>query len=196
MNLLLDSINIIVEMDFMNKCCEMRLKLTKLLTSSKNYKGEIMRKIQIIILTICFFYGTSGFTQKKLEEYNGYWWEGMNTVEKFRFLEGYTYCFACVEIAILAKPAVDVLTKKEKRVKTKEEFDVLFYLYDSFNFSNVSYGEFIDGIDNIYKDYANKRIPVMQIIILVAARVKGKINNEELELRLVGLRKGYHQRNN
>ena len=52
----------------------------------------------------------------------------------------------------------------------------------------VSYFRLMEGIDELYKDYANKNIPIFAIGKLASKRITGKIKTEDIEKELQRLR--------
>ena len=54
--------------------------------------------------------------------------------------------------------------------------------------SHVSYFRLMEGIDELYKDYANKNIPIFAIATLAAKKITGKIKTEDVEKELQRLK--------
>lgn len=61
----------------------------------------------------------------------------------------------------------------------------------SYDIAGVRFGQLVDGTDEVYRDYANKHIPIYEILPLVAQRARGEIDNKKMESRLQSLRKKY-----
>ena len=46
--------------------------------------------------------------------------------------------------------------------------------------SGAAYGQIADGVDEFFKDYANRHIPIFAVATLVAKRITGKIREEDI----------------
>lgn len=57
-----------------------------------------------------------------------------------------------------------------------------------FKCTKVSCGQMKEGIDEFYRDYANRDIPVFMLLPFVCKRVKGEINQDSIEKELQKLR--------
>jgi len=55
----------------------------------------------------------------------------------------------------------------------------------------ATYGQVMDGVNELYKDYANKKIPVHCLATIVCKRVRGELDIEDMERELQRLRKRY-----
>jgi len=53
----------------------------------------------------------------------------------------------------------------------------------------AQFGQIVSGVDELYKDYANKHIPIFAIATLVQKRITGEIKINEVEPVLQKLRK-------
>ena len=83
------------------------------------------------------------------------------------------------------------LTERSPRIFAKQEdlSKVLAVLGEDFNLGgSSSLAQIVDGIEEIYKDYANKMIPVFAIASLVNKRILGRISDQDFDGELVHLR--------
>ena len=52
----------------------------------------------------------------------------------------------------------------------------------------IDSGQLLEGVDKVYKDYANTKLPVIVVIALVSKRIKGKIGDQEYSTLLQKMR--------
>lgn len=116
-------------------------------------------------------------------EPNGYEWNSMTFGWKLGFLEG-------LKIGSTSGRNETLLLLKDI-IKISWEDNLRFFelLKDGeLGFHTVTLEQLIEGIDELYKDYANKRIPITRIAVLVYNRIRGSILLDDLEKELRILR--------
>jgi len=97
------------------------------------------------------------------------------------FVEGYVS--GLVRAEVLLMQSLDF--NNDKIVDRSSKKPVTSYL----DFSEISYGQYMDGLDAFYSDYRNKRINFNVAILYVRDQVRG-VSRGELDRRLEGMRKG------
>jgi hypothetical protein len=112
---------------------------------------------------------------------NGYWWTTFDEPEKLAFVQGYIEGLSRANV--LLRGSVNFDDSKIVHKVSKEP--VTSYL----DFSEISYGQYIQGLDVFYSDYRNKRINFNAAILYIRDQVRG-IAQTELDKRLEGMRKG------
>jgi len=112
---------------------------------------------------------------------NGFWWANMSQERRIGFVEGYITGLSRAEGMVTE-------TAKAKKIEFLEVVSkkpVASY----FDFYQVSYGQCIDGLNEFYKDYRNKRININVAILYVRDQVRG-VPQTELDARLDHMRQG------
>ncbi len=125
------------------------------------------------------------------QKHNGYWWEDKNESFKLGFVTGYAMagnnagdmlafeCLANKHGGVLPQKA----PPKEELIACSQES-----VPAAFDYSQVLIGQLADGIDEFYKDFRNKNVPVSLAIRYVRDQLKGK-PAKELEDELTAWRK-------
>jgi hypothetical protein len=111
--------------------------------------------------------------------HDGFWWLEQSTVAKFGYISGY------LDASDQALGIIPALSQAAKIPQTTE-FSKL--LTTNLDFSNIAYGQFIEGLDKFFGDFRNKRIQVRDAISYVRSEVRG-VDNKTLERNLSILRK-------
>ncbi len=135
------------------------------------------------------------FSQEKIKIYfDGAEWEkfgkaegGWGQILKASYLngfgegrmEGVLYAISVLEKSNIGKTTLDILIK-----------NILFG--GDYTGPGVPYGQIIEGIDAIYSDYANKKIPVYKIAALASRKARGEISEGDIEKQLMELRRQYY----
>lgn len=155
-----------------------------------------MKKTLVFLFLFFFLLNLIHAIQEKKGpmDYNGYWWKELELGEKLRFVEGYVSCAMQIvnEIFMVRIGAYGKLTKKDFSLLNKRLIilkERLKMMEMEYNLSKVTFGQLIDGIDEVYSNYANVRIPVTSFIKDVAKVAKGEMTKDELEEWLEECRK-------
>jgi hypothetical protein len=110
---------------------------------------------------------------------NGYWWDEMNLSNKISFVEG--YITGVSRANFLVNQAITA--KKINLPSGFNDTPVIDYL----DFTEITYGQFMQGLDTFYGDYRNKRINVNISLLYIRDEIRGSPKSE-LETRIEGMR--------
>ena len=110
---------------------------------------------------------------------NGYAWGEKTLSQKVEYVDGYTAGMGAARILM-----GEVLYVKKIKLETADATPVI----DFMDFSGATYGQYVDGLDEFYKDFRNKRILFRFAIQYVRDQIRGKPQGE-LEKRVESLRR-------
>ena len=153
-----------------------------------------MKKILICLVSLVFICNVGLLTAQEknpLDEYEGKFWSEMDALGKVIFLQGFLAGIrAChTEIKIYKE------VHEGPEVNDKEKAEVMEYVLDYiksiFNCFGLSYGQLNDGLDALYKDEANKVIPIYRVITAVAEKIRGEIDEASYNAYVAELRDEY-----
>jgi hypothetical protein len=111
---------------------------------------------------------------------NGYWWSELSETSKLWFVKGYIEGLTRADK--LLSQSLDFRNAKPPSAVTR--IPVESYL----DFTEISYGQFMDGLDIFYNDYRNKRININIALLYVRDQIRG-VSETDLNKRLEGMRK-------
>jgi hypothetical protein len=153
-----------------------------------------MKKILICLMSLVFVCSVGLLTAEEkdpLDEYEGKFWSELEALDKVCFLQGFLAGIRACHTEI--KYYKEVLEDPEEGDKDKAEVigEVLDYIKSVFNCFGLSYGQLSDGLDALYKDEANKVIPINRVITAVAEKIKGEIDDASYNAYIVELRDEY-----
>lgn len=153
-------------------------------------KEGIMKKYLTIIIVLVLMVGgfaTQGEDLDKTEDYyNGYFWAEASDSLKLGYIIG------LIEGAEKSINYLFVVLHVKKQIS-----DEVFYNKSSEDYEgplemlDVPYKQIIEGVDKYFSDFANKRIPIVDIMELVYEQITGKISDEGIKSRLQMLRTRY-----
>jgi hypothetical protein len=150
-----------------------------------------MKKSTFVIMILFITWNTSWGVQDENLFIDGHNWEQMGDaatrwIAKVCYLKGLAEGSGAKLIAVY-----DGFSKEYKgdyaRAISKVDSLISNNRYDC-DLSNTTLDQVMEGIDEIYKDYANKHIPVFAIATLVTQRITGKIKEEDIPQKLEELR--------
>ena len=125
-------------------------------------------------------------------EWNGFWWNGLNPSLKLYWVSGYV---KAMDDASVMHMGTCIRTIKNMSLKQGEapvtlpmEIAEKWCENKNFDYHDITMGQFVDGIDEFYKDYGDKQLEVTFAIKYVRDRIMGK-SAKELEVELVYWRK-------
>jgi hypothetical protein len=151
-----------------------------------------MNKKKFFVPIMIIFMGIGLFGQEGIGKYeDGNDWlkysEGMKTGFIMGLSEGATATsnLAVGFIALITKGAEE---SQKLQSKLTDRFYKLKESIYGVNVYEAQRGQIISGVDELYKDYANLHIPIFAIATLVAKRIKGEINEENVGEYLKELR--------
>jgi hypothetical protein len=141
------------------------------------------------------------FSQEKPKDYwDGFDWETLNSSEDTSMKLGYIIGFiqghkhggdkiwATLVLEFVKERGNDPKSEYfEQKKKIISEIQVMLLLDDFMR--GVTMGQIKDGIDEFYRDYANKLIPVFHLADLACQKARGKISQDDIEKKLIELRK-------
>lgn len=153
-----------------------------------------MKKTLICLMILVFVCSVSLLTAQEkdpLDEYEGKFWTGLEGLSKVNFLEGFLAGIRACYTEI--KYYKEVLEDPAEGDKNKAEVtgEVLDYIKSVFNCFGLSYGQLMDGLDALYKEEANKVIPINRVITAVAEKIKGEIDEASYNAYIAELREEY-----
>ena len=159
-----------------------------------------MRQISVLILIFICSLSKFSQTMKPTGGHDGYYWEERNELEKLLFLDGFIYGVDKVREFVLTGWVIDIANgqlrggEEEKKRLAQVAAKAYSWIGEYYDCHNIPYGQIVNGIDDIYKDYANKRVELHLVIKLVTDKIKGRIDEKGMEQRLVSLRQQMQER--
>lgn len=152
-----------------------------------------MKKILLSFLILFIFITYTGYIKSFdeldnfLKEQNGYRWLEKSSSSKLNFVEGFiTGIQSAIENIEFWERISD--NNKEEELLNAVISDIVSDYY----LGGVTFGQFREGINEIYKNYANKQIPVHKLFRYVSKKVRGEMDDEQIEKGLQLLRRRYH----
>ena len=143
-------------------------------------------KKQCRFIVVVFIISTGLFGQEKSEQgkyCDGWEWEKYSLAMKVGYLWG---------VADGCGATVNLFTRYiAKHSLTKGFLEFIEFTktdYYRIDIGGPTCAQVVEGIDELYKDYANKHIPIFAIGTLVVDRISGRIQQEEIESYLRELR--------
>lgn len=135
---------------------------------------------------VCFallvFIITAGlFCQEKPIYRNGNDWEKFGKADsmmKIAYLMGLEE--GRVAAYNLTSGFLGLLDKEKSIDNVIKFFDFSRKNFYEVDISGAAYGQIADGVDELFKDYANRHIPIFAVATLVAKRITGKIREEDI----------------
>jgi len=149
-----------------------------------------MNKKLLVIIAALLVANVHLVSQDKRIYGNGYDWEKLDQTAKWFVVYG-------LYKSILADNTLYYNQVYNQAPVVRYQGQKVYYLWSkkltpqqAFNVEvgQVSYFRLMEGIDELYKDYANKNIPVFAVATLAAKRITGKIKTEDVEKELQRLR--------
>jgi hypothetical protein len=110
---------------------------------------------------------------------NGFWWKEQDALAKYGYVVGYV---DATTQAFAVMPAI----QQEAKMKQTPELQGL--LEANFDYNNIAFGQFVDGMNKFYDDFRNMRINVRDAMNYVKNEVKG-VDPAKQETTLLLLRK-------
>lgn len=115
-----------------------------------------------------------GFSQDQPSlRHDGNWWKGLNSLTKYGYVAGY---------AEGSQKADDTWAYGE--CKTKVTAKYLSAVQKGDDYSGMTFGQLIEGVDAFYKDFRNTRILTTDAMMVVKEQISGlsqKQIDEELQ---------------
>ena len=103
------------------------------------------------------------------EHPDGYWWRGLKGMDKIRFIQGFTTAMGTPLYVSTAGLKPDCA----KLINSLEESNFKFH-----DFTGATVGQYEEGLDEFYSDYANKLIVVQNAIFYVRNKATGKSQSD------------------
>lgn len=117
-------------------------------------------------------------------------WEMMDVAMKLGYVQGLQHAsmqsvYECV--AYLRKNRILDEIGIDKMIKSVNDTTLIYPV-------GATFGQMIEGVDELYKDYANKKIASYALMSVVCKRASGELDNAGFERHLVNLRTFYSQK--
>lgn len=144
-----------------------------------------MKKRILLIFIILILLCVNSITQRQQKPkigFNGYDWEEFDTPTKLGYFPGLQHGFLVATREFIREVRKHQLLTEDEIQKIKEAFEKKFYFW------GATYGQMVEGVDELYKDYSNKTITIHSLVTLVCKRVGGKLSSEDMEKELQKLR--------
>jgi hypothetical protein len=132
-----------------------------------------MKRLPFALILLSVF---AVYVQAQAERRDGNWWVGETLDVKLNYAVGF---FDGMKLGY--NFSYWGMTKEsDKKVMTPCMSDVnkSFSDYSDKYFSNVTNDQLVDGLDNFYKDYRNRKIKVPDAVWLVVNSISGKPQSE------------------
>lgn len=150
-----------------------------------------MKKFNLILF-ILYFLLISGIVYSKLSEktdvfIDGYDWEQVTLGFKGGYVRGFhggVLTGANVLLRTFNKAG-----RLHKFMTNEELTEAMNLVGADIGLSGIEIRQVIEGIDEIYKEYSNKKIFVFLLIPYINKKIRGVINTEDMEKKLQELRK-------
>jgi hypothetical protein len=117
---------------------------------------------------------------------NGFWWLGLDRLERIMFIQGYVDGLARADKLIQIEISIKALTIPNNGSPES--------VTQSFDFYRVAFGQLGDGLDTFYGDFRNKRILFDYAALYVRDQIRG-VSSKELEIRIENMRKATTEEN-
>jgi hypothetical protein len=141
-------------------------------------KESVMYKRSSFLLIFLIASGMGLYAQKEGKSFlDGSSWISLSAGEKVLLLKGANE--GCVSFYM----SIGLTCSDAKRIFDRIEKSP-YYI----DVSGAPFGQISEGIDELYKDYANKHVPALALGTLVAKRIRGKLNEQEFSNGLQNLR--------
>jgi len=135
-------------------------------------------KIKIILgLIITTFLASSAGGPQKKDVNNGYMWENFETTGKN---ESWAYQLGIVKGYLLGCRMVhQICADNQDTLVTDTEFAqyIAYVICEVSKLAELSYGDYIDGINQFYSDYANKNLPIDYAFRYIKYRTSGVVED-------------------
>ena len=158
-------------------------------------KGAHMKAhVRLAVLFLLVLQGTV-VSQGQLQARNGYWWMGASQQFRVGFVTGYAtsrndFAYGAALECLTAKNSGTIPEKYPGREALKACQQTPKVTSLTFDIADVV--QFVDGVDELYKDFRNKNIEIVPAMFYVRDELKGK-TDKELEDELAGLRRTANQ---
>lgn len=102
---------------------------------------------------------------------NGYWWQGMSPQFKLGFISGYVLAESGGhEVAALKCLAAKPKPITDEVINSCDNDPIALLFTD---FSNIHFGQLLEGTDEFYKDFKNKNLSIGTALHYVRDELKG-----------------------
>lgn len=148
-----------------------------------------------VILTLAFFASLAAHADQGTRD--GTWWRSLSPLQKNAYVVGFldgtdygTQNAASLVLGHLTGRTLPSDGREEAEAQAFMEWakGLYYEIHKSTFLDRVKAGQLVDGVDHIYSDYRNRRIPPVLIIDVAAEAIRGS-SDAEIERRLEGLRK-------
>jgi hypothetical protein len=139
-----------------------------------------MKRRFAVGLFVLFLLVGNGSGQQQQQQFNGYWWAGLNPSFKLGWVSGYAKAMDFAGTVQMGTCAANMPMYRKEFPNTDPKVLVQkMCLSDTqFNYDGIAMGQFVDGIDAFYRDFRNKQLETGWAIEYVRDEVKGKPASE------------------
>jgi hypothetical protein len=122
----------------------------------------------------------NGIGQLRQQQFNGYWWEGMNPSFRLGWVSGYAKAMDLAGSLQIGACAANMpmYQKQFPNTDPKVLMQKLCLSDTQLDYDGIAMGQFVDGIDAFYRDFRNKQLEIGWAIEYVRDEVKGKPASE------------------
>jgi hypothetical protein len=131
-------------------------------------------------LFVLFLLVGNGSGQQQQQQFNGYWWAGMNPSFRLGWVSGYAKAMDFAGTVQMGSCAANMPMYRKEFPNTDPKVLVqkLCLSDTQFDYDGIAMGQFVDGIDAFYGDFRNKQLETGWAIEYVRDEVKGKPASE------------------
>lgn len=152
-----------------------------------------MKKCTLLVLAcsiLLFRYPAFG-NKNDIMKFDGTDWNGFSDSVRIGYIVGVlTGIDLGIESAEIIKSVYDVEKKASSRISTI--LKIFLDETNNFNVGHITAGQLKEGIDTFYNDFANKRIKIIDTLLVVKLQIQGKnpdyINTQTRYLRMMPIK--------
>lgn len=144
--------------------------------------------LRLQVASIALVLVGSVFANGAEQHEGGYWWNEQPESYKLAFVEGYSDAMAhAIEIACVQySMKVQAQSSTPTRPNSVWERCLKQRGVGQYDFSHMTIGQVVEGVDDFYKDFRNKAIDIQLALDYVRDELKGKSPDElERELKIL-----------
>lgn len=139
-----------------------------------------MRKVSLflVVFSLVFLPLDTGRSQGQ-EARNAYWWEPSSRLFKLGYVGGYARGMRSAQQMIDGSVVLDEIRWTSEPAHSR--------MLRMMEFGEITFGQYVDGLDQFYVDFRNKRILFDYAVLYVRDQIRG-FPQAELDDRLAAMR--------
>jgi len=137
-----------------------------------------MKRTCVVLLVLL----ATGIAQGQQEKPNGFWWLNSSETFKVGFVSGYVEAINRAYQSTKWRCLGESLESKTKW--TEKEAAECVSPVAAYDFTNIRFGQLVDGVDEFYKDFRNKNIHINAALDYVRDQLRGDKSAKQLEEEL------------